>query len=157
MNPLGDGRSKGNKAPESASSRGPSFDLYQAPSHMQLAVCITAVVILYMLYSYFQVRDGFELPVLACLGAFHQILFYCRFIQQLLVLTDLFLCFLVHQELIFRVEGFTYGWYLILVQFVLYSSLGYIDSAVSGESVRKYVSICAVDVTVGSRTEFQPQ
>lgn len=45
------------------------------------------------------------------------------------------------QELIFKIEGFKFGWYLTFVQFVIYSILASIDTVVVGEYARRYVPL----------------
>jgi len=51
-----DGRNKGIHD-EAASHRIFGYDLSRHPSHIQLAICISGVVILYLFYGYFQVRS----------------------------------------------------------------------------------------------------
>ena len=52
---------------------------------------------------------------------------------------DLPSLFAVTQELIFKVEGFKFGWYLTFVQFVIYSFLATFDTIVVGEYARRCV------------------
>jgi len=60
------------------------------------------------------------------------------------------------KELIFKIEGFKFGWYLTFVQFVIYTILASIDTMVVGEYVRRYVfeSCCYLPFTFSAQSGF---
>ncbi|CAN7989261.1 unnamed protein product [Ixodes hexagonus] len=70
------------------------------------------------------------------------------FLQFTICTAGTFLLFVSYgymQELIFRLEGFRpFGFYLTLIQFILYSALSFIERLLRGDTTRRQVLLSSI-------------